>query len=304
MATAVLENNNPYAKFGLKRRPTYDELIGLINENASLFGAPPDRRATAFKASPEGSFFDGLNYTDNLKEEQERILNKQKRDILFRQNVGNQTIAIAQLQQNNQGGSTPSSQSKQLPQQTSLGEGLLQEQLQQRAQQALQRAQQTGDAHRGILGGGLDTIASQIFNLTPLGSRAPTPIAQPMPQSFNISSEDEPEMLTEEEMMTARGNVGSNPSTARGQKTINYSVNIGSMSAEELEFQLFLQGVDVENLPARIKGKGVGKTQKSAYQEIANDLIRSGRWQTRIEEQLLRSRIEEYRSKGARSSRL
>ena len=176
--------------------------------------------------------------------------------------------------------------------------------MQQRAQQALQRAQQTGDAHRGILGGGLDTIASRIFNLTPLGSRAPTPIAQPMPQSFNISSEDEPEMLTEEEMMTARGNVGSNPSTARGQKTINYSVNIGSMSAEELEFQLFVRGVDVENLPARIKGKGVGKTQKSAYQEIANDLIRSGRWQTRKEEQLLRSRIEEYRSKGARSSRL
>ena len=123
-----------------------------------------------------------------------------------------------------------------------------------------------------------------------------------MPQSFNISSEDEPEMLTEEEMMTARGNVGSNPPTARGQKTINYSVNIGSMSAEELEFQLFLRGVDVEHLPARIKGKGVGKTRKSAYQEIANDLIRSGRWQTRREEQLLRSRIEEYRSKGASGS--
>ena len=109
MATAVLENNNKFAYLGLKRRPTYDELIGLINENASLFGPNPDRRASAFKASPEGSFFDGLNYTDKLKEEQERILNKQMRDILFRQNVGNQSIAIAQLQQNNQGGSTPSS---------------------------------------------------------------------------------------------------------------------------------------------------------------------------------------------------
>ena len=74
----------------------------MINENASLFGPTPDRRASAFKASPEGSFFDGLNYTDKLKEEQERILNKQMRDILFRQNVGNQSIAIAQLQQNNQ----------------------------------------------------------------------------------------------------------------------------------------------------------------------------------------------------------
>ena len=140
MATAVLENNNAYSHLGLRRRPTYDELMNLINENASLFGPNPDRRASAFKASPEGSFFGGLNYTDKLKEEQERILNKQMRDILLRQNVGNQTIAIAQLQQNNQGGSTPSSQSNQLPQQTNLGEGLLQEQLQQRAQQASQRA--------------------------------------------------------------------------------------------------------------------------------------------------------------------
>ena len=50
MATAILELNNPYAKFGLKRRPTYDELIGWINENATVFGPTPDRRATAFKA--------------------------------------------------------------------------------------------------------------------------------------------------------------------------------------------------------------------------------------------------------------
>ena len=261
MATAVLENNHPYAKFGLKRRPTYDELIGLINENASLFGSPPDRRASAFKASPEGSFFDGLNYTDKLKEEEERILNKQMRDILFRQNVGNQTIAIAQLQQNNQGGSTPSSQSNQLPQQTSLGEGLLQEQLQQRAQQALQRAQQTGDAHRGILGGGLDTIASRIFNLTPLGSRAPTPIAQPMPQSFNISSEEsEPELMTEREMQTAR----EEPPPEDAGRKITYSTNIANMSAPELRFQLFLRGVNLEGqLPDRIKGKGGGKTQSN-----------------------------------------
>ena len=146
MATAVLENNNKFAYLGLRRKPTYDELIGLINENSSLFGPAPDRRATAFKASPEGSFFDGLNYTDRLKEEQERILNKEMRDILFRQNVGNQTISVARLQ-NNQGQSTPSSNSSSLPQQVSLNEGLLQEQLQQRARQALQRTQQTADEH-------------------------------------------------------------------------------------------------------------------------------------------------------------
>ena len=110
MPTAVLENNNPYAKLGLKRRPTYNELVELINENASSFGPTPDRRAITFKASPESSFFNGLNYTDKVKEEQERILNKQMIYIFFRQNIGNQLIAIAQLQQKNQGSTATQTQ--------------------------------------------------------------------------------------------------------------------------------------------------------------------------------------------------
>ena len=31
--TAVLENVNPYSKYGLTRKPTYEEIIGLIGEN-------------------------------------------------------------------------------------------------------------------------------------------------------------------------------------------------------------------------------------------------------------------------------
>ena len=36
MATATLELVNPYSKYGFKRRPTYDEIIGLINENETI----------------------------------------------------------------------------------------------------------------------------------------------------------------------------------------------------------------------------------------------------------------------------
>ena len=60
MATMALEMINPYSKYELKRRPTYDEIAGLIGENEALTGSLPDRRATLFKASPEGSFFDGI----------------------------------------------------------------------------------------------------------------------------------------------------------------------------------------------------------------------------------------------------
>ena len=202
------------------------------------------RRAAA---SPEGSFFDGLNYTDKLKEEQERILNKQMRDILFRQNVGNQSIAIAQLQQNNQ---TPTAtQTQTLPTGNIAGAGI-DAQLEQVRQQQETRRQQTGEAHRGMLPT-IQGVMSNILSLSPSRSRAPTPIAQPMPQTFNISSEDEPD---DAEMQTARGE----PPPEDAERKITYSTNIASMTAPELRFQLFLRGVDLEGrLPDRIKEREV-----------------------------------------------
>ena len=85
MQTAKLELINPYAKYGLKRRPTYDEIAGLIYENQALAGALPDRDATFFKNTPQGSFFDGMDSMEILREQQSRIQNRQMRDIVLRQ---------------------------------------------------------------------------------------------------------------------------------------------------------------------------------------------------------------------------
>ena len=65
--TAVLENVNPYSKYGLTRKPTYEEIIGLIGENETITGKLPNRDETCFKASPEGSFFDGFRPFGNLE---------------------------------------------------------------------------------------------------------------------------------------------------------------------------------------------------------------------------------------------
>ena len=46
----------------LKRRPTYDEIANLFGENQALTGGLPDRTATHFKASQEGSFFDDFKW--------------------------------------------------------------------------------------------------------------------------------------------------------------------------------------------------------------------------------------------------
>ena len=85
METAKLELINPYSKYGLKRRPTYAEIAGLIYENQELVGQLPDRDATFFKNTPQGSFFDGMDNMEVLKEQQNRINNRQMRDLVLRQ---------------------------------------------------------------------------------------------------------------------------------------------------------------------------------------------------------------------------
>ena len=110
--TARLELINPYAKYGLKRRPTFNEIVGLISENDKLIKPFPNREATRFRNSPQGSFFDGSDNLDLLKEQQTRILDRQMRENIMRrqtqQNGG--TFHLMQHQQSS-GTSTPSSSS-------------------------------------------------------------------------------------------------------------------------------------------------------------------------------------------------
>jgi hypothetical protein len=84
---AKVENVSKYNIYGLKRRPTYDEIIGMLDDNEKITGKLPNRDATFFKSSPEGSFFDGSDAMEQLKEEHGKLLLRQMSEILLRQNV-------------------------------------------------------------------------------------------------------------------------------------------------------------------------------------------------------------------------
>ena len=147
MATATLELINPYAKYGLKRRPTYDEIANLISENETLTGTLPNRDATFFKKTPQGSFFDGTDHLEILKEEQNRILERQMREILLRRDVRNNggTFSTANASVN-------SSSMPQTPGLSSDDDSFrsvsITTQLQEGARRAIEREQQTGEEHR------------------------------------------------------------------------------------------------------------------------------------------------------------
>ena len=291
MATATLELVNPYSKYGLKRRPTYNEIIGLIGENETITGKLPDRTATFFKASPEGSFFDGLDHLEILKEQQNRILERQMRELLLKQNLGGSTYSVSRLRQQNQEMQTPETQTQT---DANIGETAMQAQLQDRARQFAERQQQTQQAHQGVLSrASTPSVVRRIFeNLSSPDVRQPIP-RQVTPSEVSSSGSEE---LLSDEMMTAR------TQPEERQIKVNYSTNISNMSVEALKIQLFLRGVDVDDPEyslegMRKKGKGKGLTEKQYYANLANELIQNGQWQEQITSSQLMRKIEEYRNK-------
>ena len=312
MATAVLENVNKFSYLGLRRRPTYNEIIGLIKENETLTGELPNRDATFFKASNEGSFFDGLDSLEVLKEQQQRILQRQMQDLLLRQNVRQNggTFHVERHRQN-----TPSSSSSSSSTPINVGSDFgtlrvagMQTELQERARQAMSRQQQTGGAHAEQTSqqARLPTLDSFLSGITSPLQRMirPLPIPRRQPETIDLTTDDveeAEEQFFPEEMTTAREEEPKKSSKL--MKNISCSTNISNWSEGELAFQLYVRGVDVNDPEISLedvkkKGKGRGITNRQHYRNIAQTMIINGEWDRRIEEQLLQSRIAEYKNRN------
>ena len=212
MATATLELVNPYSKLGLKRRPTYDEVINLINENETITGQLPDRTATFYKASPEGSFFDGMDALELLKEQQSRILQRQMQDLLLRQTIRSNggTFNLERHRQSTLGASSPA----EVEPDRDMLSAQVQADLAQRQQQLRDRQQQTGQASQSFLQRttSLPVISGMMSSLRGSGARSVGGTPQRRnAEHFDLPANDPPQFVigeseSEGEMMTARTN--------------------------------------------------------------------------------------------------
>ena len=203
MATAVIENVNKMSKYGLRRRPTYEEITNLISENEKLTGTLPNRDATCFRNSPEDSIFDGVDAMEQLKEEQGRLLLRQMSDILLRQNVrtAGRTYHTERLQQLpttspviaqptqpvNVDEELTTQTTPTVPSSSTQQASQLNAELTQRANTTMKRREETAMNHRGeVFKQSKPTIPEQIHHINPPRSFAPI-----KPESFNIATDDE-----------------------------------------------------------------------------------------------------------------
>ena len=199
----VIDNVNKMSKYGLKRRPTYAEIIGMLDDNEKITGKLPNRDATFFKSSPEGSFFDGADAMERLREEQGKLLLRQMNDILLRQNVRTagrtyHTERIQQLplqspdiaqptQPMNVDEELTTQTTPTVPTSSTHQASQLNAEITQRGDRAMKRKEETAMNHRGeVFKQNKPTIPEQIHHINP-----PRSFTRIKPETFNIATDDE-----------------------------------------------------------------------------------------------------------------
>ena len=203
METAVIENVNKMSKYGLRRRPTYEEITNLISENEKITGKVPNRDATFFRNSPEGSIFDGADAMEQLKEEQGKLLLRQMSELLLRQNVrtAGRTYHTERLQQlpttspviaqptqpMNVDEELTTQTTPTVPSSSTQQASQLNAELTQRGDRAMKRKEETAMNHRGeVFKQSKPTIPEQIHHINPRRSFAPI-----KPEMYSMATDDE-----------------------------------------------------------------------------------------------------------------
>ena len=316
-------------KSELKLRPTYDELVGMIESQGDP-NRPPiekiiDRRATIFRNNQFGSQFDNLDFLGLKKQEEDKLKEEQRQNQLRRTAIGTGTsLGLLNARQAQQSGtSTPltadtasSMRDMTVEELDAMTAGMIRE--------ALEMEQRRHDERmvlaRARASTELDKAHSQSLPVGVMDDEEEDgmPPLEDIPQEEGEEEEDfddDPELIPADVDESTKA-----PAQARRHKeTIDYSTKITkwqdkSVQEEDIRFQLFLRGIELtpeqeeEIAKLKVKGKGRNQTRKDYLINYVDRLIQTGKWTDQVNDQLLQKRMVEWREikkgkgKGSSSS--
>ena len=276
-------------KSELKLRPTYDEMIGMI-EDADKENRPPidkiiDRRATLFRNNQFGSQFDNIDFLGLRKQEEDRakenVRQAQLREagITARASTGTHAIGTG-------GFMTPAEVYEDAmlrPEPTPQEIEEIRTQLM--AIDDLRRASM--EQARSRTQSGLDEAHRQSL---------PVGVMDDMPPLVNIEEGEEEEDFNDDPELIPADDDESTKAPAQPRKhkeTIDYSTKITkwqdkSVQEDDIRFQLFLRGIELtpeqeeEIAKLKVKGKGRNQTRKDYLINYIDRLIQTGRWTDQV----------------------
>ena len=276
-------------KSELKLRPTYDELIGMINEQGDP-NRPPieqviDRRATLFRNNQFGSQFDNVDFLGLKKQEEDKVKNE-LRETQLRQTAMATGSSMGILSYggltpvgayNADGFETPDSDDYRM-----TAEQISRIRAELEAGERRQREAQQASS---------SSARSDLSDATSQSLPAGVPI-------HSMATDQEEEEEDEEtEVSTKR---------RKHEETIDYNEDISrwrlnDVTTNDILFQLHVRGIQLteeqEEEMSKLKTKGKGKTptKKDYLLNYVERLIQSGKWADEINDQLLQKRMEDWR---------
>ena len=294
-------------KSELKLRPTYDELIGMINEQGDP-NRPPieqviDRRATLFRNNQYGSQFDNVDFLGLKKQEEDRVKNE-LRQTQLRQTAMATGSSMGILNYggitplgsyNADGFETPDSDDYRMTAEQILrirAELEAGEKRQREAQQASSSSARSdlSDATSQSLPAGIP-IHSMATDQEEEEEEMP-----PLETPTEVAEEEE-EDEEETEVSTKR---------RKHRETIDYNEDISrwrlnDVTTNDILLQLHLRGIQLteeqeeEMDKLKTKGKGKTPTKKDYLLNYVERRIQTGKWADEVNDQLLQKRMEDWR---------
>ena len=305
-------------KAELQLRPTYDEMIGMINEQDKE-NRPPidkviDRRATLFRNNQFGSQFDNLDFLGLKKQEDDKVKNEMRQTQL-RQTAMSTGSSMGILSYggltpvgacNADGFETPDSDDYRMTAEqisrirAELAAGERRQREAQQSSSSSARSDLSVATSQSLPAGiPIHSMATdeEDEDLPPL--ETPTEVAE------EEEEEEEDDALASSGRSRDDDETHMRPQYRKHKETIDYNENIDrwrqkDISVDDILFQLHLRGIKLteeqeeEMGKLKIKGKGKSPTKKDYLIKYVERLIQTGKWADEVNDQLLRSRKEEW----------
>ena len=290
-------------KAELNLKPTYDEMIGMVeaqgDENRPPIDKIIDRRATLFRNNQFGSQFDNIDFLGLKKQEEDRakgnVRQAQLREAGITARASTGTLAMG-----TGGFMTPLEVYEAMD---NDGDEMTSEEMTRiraEMERYLQRQREAQQASATSARTDLDVAHRQSL---------PVGVMDDMPPLVNIEEgeeeedfDDDPELIPADDDETTKA-----PAQARRHKeTVDYSTKITkwqdkSVQEDDIRFQLLLRGIELtpeqeeEISKLKIKGKGRNQTRKDYLINYIDRLIQTGKWTDQVNDQLLQKGMVEWR---------
>ena len=292
-------------KSELNLRPTYDEMIGMIESQGDVtrpsIESVIDRRATLFRNNQFGSQFDNVDFLGLKKQEEDKVKNEM-RQAQLRQTAISTGSSMGVLSARSSGFNTPLAVELMDGQELSADE--------------IARIQAEMEAHMEMMRGArqrtISSVSSDLADVhrqtlpvgVPVHSMASDGLSDTMPELEPIEGMEEDEEVEDDDDDDDETQVP--PQSRKHKEMIDYNNKIErwrqkDVNFDDILFQMHLRGINLtkeqqeEMDKLKIKGKGKSETKKDYLLRMVEGLISSGRWTDHVNDQLLQSRMKEWR---------